>query len=123
MQEEAKAPAGMVFVDLRSRRAESVSLYGLTNGFELLPRVPLTSYWIDRYEVTNRQFKQFVDQGGYQKQEYWKQAFVKDGQALSWEQAMALFRDTTGRPGPAGWLQSDYPPGQDDFPVSRRELV
>ena len=119
MHEEAKTPEGMVFVELPPFPAgHGVGLFGLTNGFQFLPHVPLTSYWIDRYEVTNRQFRQFVDQGGYRKQEYWKQAFVKDGHALSWEQAMALFRDTTQRPGPAGWEQSDYPRGQDDFPVS-----
>jgi eukaryotic-like serine/threonine-protein kinase len=31
---------------------------------------------------------------------------------------MALFRDTTGRPGPSTWEQGDYPRGQEDFPVS-----
>jgi formylglycine-generating enzyme required for sulfatase activity/cephalosporin-C deacetylase-like acetyl esterase/predicted Ser/Thr protein kinase len=117
MNEEAKAPADMVFVDLGATGAEA-TLDGLTGGFELLPPVPLSSFWIDRYEVTNRQFKQFVDQGGYREKEYWKQDFVKDGNALSWEQATALFRDTTGRPGPAGWVQSDYPAGQGDFPVT-----
>ena len=119
MQEEAKAPAGMVFVDLGpSPQGTSVRLQGMSNGFQSVPPVPLTSYWIDKYEVTNRQFKQFVDQGGYSKQEFWKQAFVKDGHTLSWAQAMTFFRDTTARPGPAGWVQSDYPPGQDDFPVT-----
>jgi eukaryotic-like serine/threonine-protein kinase len=119
LQDNVKAPAGMVFVDLPPfPPGTGVSLYGLANGFQSVPRIPLTSYWIDRYEVTNRQFKQFVDQGGYRKQEYWKQAFVKDGRTLSWAQAMTSFRDTTARPGPAGWVQSDYPPGQDDFPVT-----
>jgi len=31
---------------------------------------------------------------------------------------MALFRDRTGRPGPATWEVGDYPRGQEDFPVS-----
>ena len=116
MQEEAKTPPGMVFVDL-GPKGSPVSLWGLT-GLEQPPRFPLTSYWIDRYEVTNRQFKRFVDQGGYRKPEYWKQTFEKDGKTLSWAQAMAFFQDSTARPGPAGWVQSDYPRGQDDFPVS-----
>ena len=63
----------------------------------------LADYLIDKYEVTNRLFKEFVEQGGYQNQRYWREAFVKDGRALSWEQAMALFRDATGRPGPSTW--------------------
>ncbi len=58
-----------------------------------MPALALSDYWIDQYEVTNRQFKMFVDQGGYQKREYWKNEFVQDRKPLSWEEAMALFRD------------------------------
>jgi cephalosporin-C deacetylase-like acetyl esterase len=41
-----------------------------------------------------------------------------DGRVLPWAKAMALFKDTTGRPGPATWALGEYPSGQDDFPVS-----
>ncbi len=74
-------------------------------------------YWLDRFEVTNRAFKEFVDRGGYRKREYWKQPFVKGGRALSVDEAMALFRDSTGRPGPSTWELGSYPEGQADFPV------
>ena len=42
-----------------------------------MPELELQDYWIDQYEVTNRQFKAFVDQGGYQKREYWKIDFSR----------------------------------------------
>ncbi|MCX6634251.1 MAG: bifunctional serine/threonine-protein kinase/formylglycine-generating enzyme family protein, partial [Acidobacteria bacterium] len=73
--------------------------------FRFLPTVPvrLGAYRLDRYEVTNREYKAFVDQGGYQKRDFWKQPFVDGGRTLSWEEAMARFRDATGRPGPATW--------------------
>ena len=74
-------------------------------------------YWLDRYEVTNREFKEFVDRGGYRKREYWKHPFEKSGRVLDFDEAMALFRDTTGRPGPSTWELGDYPRGQADFPV------
>jgi eukaryotic-like serine/threonine-protein kinase len=74
-------------------------------------------YWIDKYEVTNRQFKEFVDAGGYQKQEYWKETFIKDGKQLSWDEAMGLFRDPAGRPGPAIWEFGTYPEEKADYPV------
>jgi predicted Ser/Thr protein kinase/predicted esterase len=77
----------------------------------------LDDYLIDKHEVTNKDFKKFVDQGGYEKREYWRHPFKKDGITLSWEQAMAKFRDRTGRPGPATWEMSDYPEGRDDHPV------
>ena len=32
----------------------------------------LEDYWIDRCEVTNRQFKEFMDQGSYWERKYWK---------------------------------------------------
>lgn len=113
------APPDMVRVDLRNFGDGSgkVKLYGIP-GYEAVPVVTLTNFWIDKFEVTNEQFKQFIDHGGYKKPEYWKQAFVKDGRALSWEEAMKLFRDQTGQPGPATWRRGEYLPGQRDFPVT-----
>jgi len=81
------------------------------------PEVTVPEYWIDRVEVTNRQFKAFVDSGGYRRRELWTEPFVKNGRTLTWEQAMADFRDATGRPGPSTWELGSYPEGQADFPV------
>jgi len=78
----------------------------------------LPAYKIDRLEVTNQQYQEFMDQGGYAKREYWKQKFVKDSKELPWEQAMELFRDSTDRPGPATWEGGHFPAGQADYPVS-----
>jgi formylglycine-generating enzyme required for sulfatase activity/dienelactone hydrolase len=79
--------------------------------------VDLPAFWMDRYEVTNRQFKAFVDAGGYEKEEYWKEPFVKDGRRLSWQESVVEFRDSTNRPGPAGWQLGSYPEGTDNEPV------
>jgi len=77
----------------------------------------LEDFFIDKYEVTNRQFKEFVGNGGYRERKYWAQAFAKEGRNLSWDEAMAEFRDQTGRPGPATWQAGDFPAGQADYPV------
>jgi len=74
-------------------------------------------YFIDQYEVTNKQFKEFLDIGGYQNRKYWKQPFLQHGRTLSWEEAMRHFKDATGRPGPATWEVGNYPTGTDNFPV------
>jgi eukaryotic-like serine/threonine-protein kinase len=87
-------------------------------GLEHLREVPLQDYWIDRYEVTSREFKKFVDAGGYTNPQYWKQEFIKDGHTLTWQEAMAQLRDKTGRPGPAMWQLGDYPEGQAEYPVT-----
>jgi dienelactone hydrolase len=106
MEPQGSAPTGMVRVP--------AGPYALRGS----PPVDLPEYWIDKYEVTNRQFKQFMDQGGYRRPEYWKQPFVGNGMRLSWDQAMHKFLDATGRPGPSTWELGAYPEGQADFPVS-----
>jgi len=81
-------------------------------------RIDLPDTWLDVHEVTNRQYKEFVDAGGYREPRFWKEPFAKDGRALTFDEAMALFRDATGRPGPSTWELGTYPDGQADFPVS-----
>jgi eukaryotic-like serine/threonine-protein kinase len=80
--------------------------------------VALAGYWLDKYEVTNRQFKEFVDRAGYQKKDFWKEPFVRDGRTLAWEEAMAEFKDSTGRPAPSTWELGAYPEGHADYPVN-----
>jgi hypothetical protein len=89
-----------------------VSLWGLERlGIEL------PDYLIDATEVTNRQYKRFVDAGGYSNPEYWEHDFEQDGRELSFEEAMELFTDRTGRPGPSTWEVGTYPDGMADHPV------
>jgi predicted esterase len=80
--------------------------------------VILEDFFIDRYEVTNRDFKKFIDAGGYRNQAYWQEPFVKDGHPVAYDEAMREFRDATGTPGPSTWELGHYPDGQDDYPVS-----
>ena len=113
LDESGKTPSGMVRVS-----PEKYSKTLFIPGYEGMPELALKDYWIDRYEVTNRQYKAFVDQHGYQKREYWKVDFQRDAMHLPWDEAMALFRDAAGQPGPKDWVQGEYPRGQDDFPVT-----
>ncbi len=92
----------------------SVMTYPLTGS----PKVKLDDFLIDRHEVTNEEYQKFVDAGGYIKPEFWKQPFVKDGRPIAWDQAMALFHDSTGRPGPATWEAGHFPTGRGNHPVS-----
>jgi len=80
--------------------------------------VEFGDFFADKYEITNEQYQEFVDNGGYEKQEYWKQDFIKDGRQITWEQAMKEFVDEEGMPGPAGWMFGHYPAGQANFPVT-----
>jgi eukaryotic-like serine/threonine-protein kinase len=78
----------------------------------------LNDFLIDKYEVTNLEFKKFIDAGGYRELKYWKFPFTKDGHMLTFEQAIALFVDKTDRPAPSIWDLGNYPTGQENYPVS-----
>jgi dienelactone hydrolase len=68
--------------------------------------------------VTNKEFRRFMDAGGYTKPEYWKHAFVENGKVLERDQALARFTDRTGRPGPVTWSGGMHPEKEGDYPVS-----
>ncbi len=94
LRRTGEAPAGMVYV--RGGRTSDQTR-----------TVELPDFWMDRYEVTNREFKRFVDAGGYRDRKYWGASF----------DVVERFRDRTGRPGPATWELGTFPEGQADYPV------
>jgi eukaryotic-like serine/threonine-protein kinase len=99
-------PPGMVYVEGYKEEVRG-DFYKQKHGF-----------FIDRYEVTNKQYKEFVDKGGYSNVDYWRNEFKKDGKNISRDEAMTFFIDNSGRPGPATWEGGDYLEGQDNYPVS-----
>lgn len=78
----------------------------------------LEEFLIDKYEVTNKQFKAFVDAGGYSNESFWVYPVFSNGKSMSLQEAIKLFVDKTGRPGPANWEAGTYPDGQEDHPVT-----
>lgn len=79
--------------------------------------VNLADFRIGRYEVTNREYREFVNAGAYKRRDYWEHEVVRNGETIPWQAAMQLFTDTTGRPGPATWIAGSYPEGQGEYPV------
>jgi predicted esterase len=99
-------PAGMVRVGA-----------GVSDRLVAQP-VEVEPFWIDRVEVSNADFQRFVDDGGYRRRELWREPFADEaGRRLAWEEALARFRDATGRPGPATWELGRFPTGKGDLPV------
>jgi dienelactone hydrolase len=92
---------------------EMVRIPGFTHDL-----VDYADYFMDRFEVTNREYERFVAAGGYDKREYWSQTFVRDGKEVPWEEAVSGFVDRTGRLGPSTWSGGAYPAGRSDYPVS-----
>jgi formylglycine-generating enzyme required for sulfatase activity/dienelactone hydrolase len=102
---------GMVWIGPGSNHVQ-------TDDFTRMVAIPVPESLMDQFEVTNEQFKRFVDQGGYQDPQFWKDLrFVKEGRELSWAESIREFRDQTGQPGPATWQGGTYQPGQEKYPV------
>jgi formylglycine-generating enzyme required for sulfatase activity/dienelactone hydrolase len=100
----SKVPAGMVFVE--------GGAYRLSAWYRPSDRiVDLSDFFIDRYEVTNREFEQFIRDGGYRRRELWNLP-------LPFDEAMKRFRDTTGLPGPRSWSGGAPPAGRENHPVT-----
>jgi iron(II)-dependent oxidoreductase len=64
--------------------------------------------YLDRYTVTNEEYQQFVDAGGYEQLEFW------DEEALP---ALLDFVDESGCPGPRFWWDGTYQPDEERRPV------
>lgn len=65
--------------------------------------------FIDKYLVTNEQFKQFIDDGGYANTALWPEEVVP---------YLSLFVDATGSPGPASWSKGGFDPSLAKHPVT-----
>ena len=111
LQPLGSIPAGMVYIQ------GGDFIPGLTgNGTD---PVYLHPFYIDKYEVTNKEYKKFMESGGYDNPQYWvEMEFIKDGVSLSLKEAKNIMIDTTGVQGPAGWEVGMYLEGQDNLPVT-----
>ena len=87
-------------------------------GLEQYGGKEVKEFFIDRYEVSNKQFKMFMDAGGYSNKSFWKFLIYNGGKKLSLDSALAMFTDRTGRQGPANWEAGSYPDGQENYPVT-----
>ncbi|MCG8468379.1 MAG: SUMF1/EgtB/PvdO family nonheme iron enzyme [Gemmatimonadetes bacterium] len=71
--------------------------------------IELDEFFIDRFEVTNAEYLEFVRGGGYSDRSYWPDSITPgDG----------VLRDRTDLPGPRTWTGGQHPPGEDRHPVT-----
>lgn len=80
--------------------------------------VELADFFIDRFEVSNREFEEFIRAGGYVRREFWTHPFIRDGRQINAAAAIAELTDRTGLPGPRTWVNQKYPEGKSDHPVT-----
>lgn len=111
LQVEGSVPKGMIYIP-------GGNFIPALTGFGV-DQVYLHPFYIDKFEVTNKEFKEFVDAGGYKNPQYWVEMdFIRDGVSLTLEEAQELMTDTTGMVGPAGWEVGTYIQGTEDKPVT-----
>jgi DNA-binding winged helix-turn-helix (wHTH) protein len=101
-------PDGMVFIPAGNLRVPLLGYYRDED---------LGDFFIGRTEVSNREYAEFVDAGGYDNYEYWQH--LEDADAgLTFAVFRERFVDSTGHPGPAPWVNGGYPNGGERLPVT-----
>jgi iron(II)-dependent oxidoreductase len=105
----ALVPAGRVLLGQLAEQSNSTC--GAADVDPKLARRNLVNVepaYMDRFCVTNEQYQQFIDGGGYEQLEYWHE------EALP---ALLDFVDQTGAPGPRYWHDGQFPAGDGNLPV------
>lgn len=106
---QEQVPEGMVYVG---------AFRGNWQNTGTLAEKYVGAFWVDQFEVTNKEYKEFIESGGYEDQDFWQFPFLLDGDTLDWEDAMSRFKDQTHRFGPTDWQLGKYTEGEDSIPVS-----
>jgi formylglycine-generating enzyme required for sulfatase activity len=79
---------------------------------------PVDAFLIDRHEVTNREFAEFMADDGYGTANLWPDSMTVDDSTLERDEAVSRLTDRTGAVGPRIWSGSVFPAGSGDHPVT-----
>tara|TARA_B100001250_G_scaffold390590_1_gene390706 strand:+ start:1250 stop:3835 length:2586 start_codon:yes stop_codon:yes gene_type:complete len=73
---------------------------------------------ISRTEVSNLDFKDFVDNGGYENENYWDFPVIIDSKEYTYDMVIKSFVDKHGKPGPSNWSYGQFAANRENFPVT-----
>ena len=80
--------------------------------------INIESFSIAVNEVSNKDFQDFVDAGGYENPVYWDFPFKVGDKTYDFNSSVKMFTDRYGRPGPSNWAYGQFPTGLDNYPVT-----
>ena len=106
----ATVPEGMIHMP-----GGTTSIEGVSGTF--------SDFWMDRFEISNKQFKAFVDAGGYKSREYWKEPFVEDGRPVHMGDSAGAVSRCDGAPRSLHVGARHVSPGAGRPPGVGRQLV
>lgn len=78
---------------------------------------PVDAFLLDRTEVTNRMYAEFIAGGGYADFSLWPTTMIVGGDVLPRKEALSRLTDRTGQAGPREWSGGVHPSGQGEHPV------
>ncbi len=80
--------------------------------------INIEAFSIAENEVSNKDFQEFVDAGGYENRIYWDFPFQVGNKTYDFNSSIKMFTDRYGRPGPSNWAYGQFPTGLDNYPVT-----
>lgn len=78
----------------------------------------INKFYIDKMEVSNENFLNFIINRGYEKEIFWPEEMNIKGEILNKDKALEHFVDKSGNHGPREWSGSMYPTGEGQKPVT-----
>ena len=102
------------FILKKSKRDIFMNMPGIFLGSN--NRIP--AYGVSLTEVSNEEYKSFVDAGGYNNPEYWDFPIEIEGKKYSFDDGKLLFTDKFGKLGPKNWSYGEYPEEDIRLPVN-----
>jgi len=91
---------------------------GNTNYSKSYENLVVKPFYMDKYEVSNKEYKEFVDSNGYYVEEYWPSDLMHEGVSITFNQVKISFVDKSNFPSPKDWRQGNYEKGKDLYPVT-----
>jgi gamma-glutamyl hercynylcysteine S-oxide synthase len=104
----ALVPEGNVMLGAAALERDATAFYDRDPKRHVPAVFRVEHFWLDRFPVTNAQFQEFVDAGGYEQMAIWDPEV--------WP-AVLDFVDATESPGPRFWRNGRFIAGEDDLPV------